>query len=383
MPTDPTGCLGILVDFYEPTALRVHRSERAIRVFRKIGLALKPARPDFSYIYAHALADVRKDKDKPQYVVSVFRDKHVMRAFEDTWRTKDQTRLDTEFDKLITRKVEAGDSRYTEVDSRAEILEFTNVFRGLVDETRTPAEAELYNIVNEVLKSVALKSADMSKYPKLSEATASQSAKDTIQSIEDRRSVLLASSLQNARGTDHAKDLETLIRGVVHSLAYESVQEEQVNRYYSNWVGMNRLVKVTLSILDGTKIPVQVNYGILRRLDYDSLHLQSRTLVMDSFNAEYAVVQIERAVLSTIDVQAIVMALESYIEMRRSESDGQFSIADLSDEIGEVLIPFINEEELRSVIEQAALTSLPNYAILGRQVYELCGSAIIAAAHRL
>lgn len=390
MPLDIVGlAIGAIIEVgADPVLARLGRSERLIRALRKPGIEHLTDNVDFDTVYAYTL--VHYGIDKPSQALEIFQDDWVRNSFRAWFYHDDSQGLKAEIDNIIERNLEAGNARYARIDARAELDEFTNTFRGIVHDSRTPAEADDHDLIRE-LRDIVVTQAQLEEFGKsllvdmgrvIEEKTSSPLGKGLLPPSEGTGKEQPSSS--TLEDTDNLGDrLESLIRFGIHSLAYENTQEERLYHYSVQAPNINIFMSVTFSILDRVEVPIQVKYGILRKLDYDSVGEQARSIVVASFDSDHAAAKVEEVLLSTIDIEAIVLELETFIATRRAESSEEVNIADLRGEIEELLVPYVNEDELRPLIEHAFSTGLPDPIILGRRIFEVCAGEVIASVEAL
>lgn len=351
----------------DPTYAKLERSERVIRVLKRCKIDRLPSLPDFDTIYAYSL--VYYGIDKPSHVREIFRDTWVKDAFKVLVYDSDAGHFENEIDALIARKIEAGDTQYHRVDMRSEMVAFGRVFWDIVHKTRTPGEVEAIQEIRGF----------RSEYRTEMATLLSDFAEQIAQQIGETN----AQSFRVSSTRNDADHLRMVLQGSFHSLASQTLEEHRLHDYFAASDTINILRNVVFSILDSSSLSVQVKYGLVGKVDFDLLHKQVGVLAVSSFDRSKAIARTEEVLRSLIDIEAVVLALTGFIEMKTTERSGDIRIEDLRDELEQLLVPFIDDEELQTAIGDAVETGLPDPSALGLQVHKLCASAIETAAGRL
>ncbi|MCP4119872.1 MAG: restriction endonuclease [Desulfobacteraceae bacterium] len=126
------------------------RKDKTLEVLKKIGL--EPGRPEpvFESVYAHAL--VEYGLDQPESILNFFRHEDIQKAFQESFTKNDFSILYNEAGSLIDWNRIGDDLRDADIDPRDEFAAFTLVFNAMVTLTRTPAELQDHQKLDEIIK---------------------------------------------------------------------------------------------------------------------------------------------------------------------------------------------------------------------------------------
>ncbi len=128
----------------------LNRKDKVLEVLKKIGL--KPGRPEpvFESVYAHSL--VEYGLDQPESILNFFRHGDIQKAFQDSFIKNDFSILYNEAGSMIEWSRIGDDLREAGMDPRDEFAAFTLILNGMVTLTRTPAEFQDSQKLDEIIE---------------------------------------------------------------------------------------------------------------------------------------------------------------------------------------------------------------------------------------
>lgn len=122
----------------KPLKEGLEKRESIVRVLKKFHLDPEHPPSKFGAVYMYALVEYGVGKQRP--ILELFRHEKIRKAFRRAFEQNDISIVHREVDRLLAWSRIGDEVRKLGVDAKVEFVGFTEVFNGIVDRTRKPAE---------------------------------------------------------------------------------------------------------------------------------------------------------------------------------------------------------------------------------------------------
>jgi hypothetical protein len=126
------------------------RKDKILRIVKSIGFTPGKPEPVFESVYVHSL--VEYGIEKPELVLDFFRHEDIQKAFQDSFIKKDPSVLYNEAARFMDWNKIGDELRKADIDLRDEFAAFTLVFNEMVNLTRTPAEFQDTQKLDQIIQ---------------------------------------------------------------------------------------------------------------------------------------------------------------------------------------------------------------------------------------